>query len=222
MAYRQYGDDIRIMFFNPYESNITCAFPGKWRQMTSTKPRWWLGGKQAITWASIYPDLCRRMASLDHNALSNDLMGHVWAHIHGSIINDVHGILCILWLMVHLLDKAVQWYRTSIAKQIHHTVWEMFLFIQNYIKTIIMKNIAYCDLNAFCVADQICDAICRLNCILFLRWFHIWKEIRNYICSVDCWGLAKPPSEGWKGSHAIIIPFVGNMISWNGPRHISC
>ena len=70
-----------------------------------------------------------------------------------------------------------------------------------------MKKIVYCDLNAFCVADQICNAICRLNCILFLRWFHIWKEIGNYICSVDCWGLAKPPSEGWKGSHAMIIPF---------------
>ena len=107
LAYRQYGDNIRIIFFNPYESNITWAFPGKWRQMNSTKPRWWLGGKQAITWASIYPDLCRHMASLDHNALSNDLIGHVWAHIHGSIINDVHGILFILWLMVHLLSSTM-------------------------------------------------------------------------------------------------------------------
>ena len=84
--------------------------------------------------------------------------------------------------------------------EIPHTVWEMFLYIQNYIITVMMWMIACCALNAFCVADQICNANCRLKCILFPRRFHILKERGNYICSVDCWGLAKlPPNleQGW-------------------------
>ena len=61
--------------------------------------RWWLGGvrQQAITWASVDPDICSHMASLGPNMLINAAVQWMYSHMLSSPLLSI-----LLWQDVYL------------------------------------------------------------------------------------------------------------------------
>ena len=78
--------------------------------------RWWLGAvrQQAKTWANVDPDICRHLASLDHNELNieRELTGHAKNLSLTHIGSNIKGRL-----------KSIAWSTSVRCMELHDRKW---------------------------------------------------------------------------------------------------